>query len=232
MNEPQNLLTTHKNIILFHDSEQLAEVVADALARYIHAAVAERGVCHMVFPGGRSPRRVLEQLREKNLPWCALHLYPSDERCVPLSDPERNDRLIDELLLNHVTLPPENLHRMPAELGPEEGALRYSQLLSRTPRFDIALLGMGPDGHTASLFPNHPAARDGRQAVPVWDAPRPPSSRISIGFRRLADALTRKVIVLGPDKLPLFNSLDSLNETPVALIRPTTWYVYKGYHRN
>lgn len=228
MNDRQDLLTSQSEFRFYPNPERLAEALADELAQHIRAAVADRGVCHMVFPGGRSPYRVLERLREKDLPWNALHLYPSDERCVPFGDPERNDRLIDELLLNHVPLLPENLHRIPAELGPEEGASRYSQLLDQTPCFDIALLGMGPDGHIASLFPNHPAMHDSRQAVPVWDAPKPPSSRISIGLRRLTDALTRQVIVLGANKYTLLNSLESLNETPVELIRPTVWFVHKG----
>lgn len=230
MNERQDLLTSQSEFRFYSDPERLAEALADELAQHIRAVVADRGICHMVFPGGRSPYRVLERLREQDLPWGALHLYPSDERCVPVGDPERNDRLIDELLLNHVPLPPENLHRIPAELGPEEGASRYSQLLDKTSRFDIALLGVGPDGHTASLFPNHPAMYDSRQAVPVWDAPKPPSLRISVGLRRLTAALTRQVIVLGADKLPLLSSLESFNGTPVELIRPTVWYVHKGKH--
>lgn len=124
----------------------------------------------------------------------------------------------------------ENIHRISAELGPEDGAFRYSQLLDQTPCFNIALLGMGPDGHTASLFPNHTAMYDSRQAVPVWDAPESPSLRISIGLRRLTDALTCQVIVLGVDKLPLLNSLEAFNGTPVDRIRPTVWYVHKGTH--
>lgn len=221
------MLNTQGLFRAYSDPEQLAIELADELARQIHMAVNTRGTCHMVFPGGRSPRRVIELLRALEVPWFALHLYPSDERCVPVGDPERNDRLIDELLLPYVSLPLENLHRIPAELGPEEGASRYSQLLDQTPCFDIALLGMGPDGHIASLFPNHPAVYDSGQAVPVWDAPKPPSLRVSIGLRRLTDALTRQVIVLGADKLPLLNSSEAFKGTPVERIRPTVWYVYK-----
>jgi 6-phosphogluconolactonase len=228
MNDSQALLTSPSEFRFYLNPKLLAEDLADALAEQIIAAVADRGFCHMVFPGGRSPRQVLERLREQDIPWGALHLYPSDERCVPVGNPERNDRLVDELLFNHVSLPPENLHRIPAELGPEEGALRYSDLLDKTPRFDIVLLGMGLDGHTASLFPNHPALRDMRQAVPVWNAPKPPSLRVSIGLKRLTDALTRLVIVLGNGKYKLMNSLESLSDTPVVLIQPTAWFVYKA----
>ena len=211
----------------FTDLDSLAETLADDLERLINGSVAMSGVCHMVFPGGRSPYRVLEQLRRKNLPWNNLHLYPSDERCVPLGDPERNDRLIDELLINHVPLPQENLHRIQAETGPEEGAFLYSRLLEKTPCFDIALLGMGPDGHTASLFPDHPALHDSRQAVPVFNAPKPPSSRVAIGLKRLASACHRIIIIIGKDKIPFLESLKSSKGKPVELIQPTTWYIHK-----
>ncbi|MBU0545448.1 MAG: 6-phosphogluconolactonase [Proteobacteria bacterium] len=227
MNERREVHTLQGKFHFFSDPESLAEVLADELRQLIRAAITDRGVCHMVFPGGLSPYRVLERLREKDLPWNALHLYPSDERCVPLGDPERNDRLIDELLLNHVPLSTENLHRIPAELGPEEGALHYSQLLERTSNFDIALLGMGADGHTASLFPDNPALYDNRQAVPVFNAPKPPLSRVSIGLKRLTEAHNRLVIITGADKIRFLDSFNSMKATPVELIKPTALYIHK-----
>ncbi|PKN70937.1 MAG: 6-phosphogluconolactonase [Deltaproteobacteria bacterium HGW-Deltaproteobacteria-12] len=221
-------MSLQNEFLFYPHSEQLASALADELARLILMVVDARAVCHMVFPGGRSPYMVLEKLRGIDLPWKSLHLYPSDERCVPPGDAARNDRLIDELLLGQVSLPAENLHRIPAELGPEEGAFRYSQLLKKTARFDIALLGMGPDGHIASLFPNHPAIYDSREAVPVLNAPKPPSSRISIGLQRLKQSLNRLVVVIGDDKLPLLNSWGSLRGTPVALIEPNVFYIHKA----
>lgn len=212
----------------FSDSESLAEALADELGKLINESVVACGICHMVFPGGLSPYRVLEQLRRKNLPWNNLHLYPSDERCVPVGDPERNDRLIDELIFNRVPLPEDNLHRIPAELGPDEGARQFSRLLEKTPCFDIALLGMGSDGHTASLFPDHPALYDSRQAVPVFNAPKPPSSRVSIGLKRLASASHRIVIIIGKDKIPFLESLKSTKGKPVELIQPTALYIHKA----
>ncbi|MFA5902868.1 MAG: 6-phosphogluconolactonase [Desulfobacula sp.] len=227
MRKNQQLLTLQNKFYFYSDSELLAEDLANTLIRKIQEAVADHGICHMVFPGGQSPHRVLERMSEKDLPWKALHLYPSDERCVPMGEPERNDRMIDELFLNRVPLPFENLHRIPVELGPEEGASRYCQLLNQTPRFDIALLGMGLDGHTASLFPGHSALYDRRPAVPIQSAPKPPSLRISIGLERLKASHTRYVIVLGSNKMSFLNYLGSVNITPVELICPTAWYVHK-----
>lgn len=223
MNERQDFLDSQSEFRFYPNPDSLAEALADELAMHILAAVADRGVCHMVFPGGRSPYRVLERLREKDLPWNALHLYPSDERCVPVGDPERNDLLIDELLLNHVLLPPENLHRIPAELGPEEGAIRFSQLLKSTPPFDIVLTGMGTDGHIASLFPNHPALSDDRDAVPVLAAPKAPTSRVSIGLERLKRGYSRRVVAMGAAKRGLFKNQSQFKASPVMRLNATIW---------
>lgn len=224
MRRRSDLLITNGAFRMYSDPEQLASELADELARQICVAVDMRGTCHMVFPGGQSPRRVLELLRDQEVPWSALHLYPSDERCLPVGYPERNDRLIDELLLPYVQLPLENLHRIPAELGPEEGALRFSQILKGTPPFDIVLVGVGSDGHTASLFPNHLALLDARDAVPVLGAPKPPLLRVSIGLGRLKGGRNRHVIALGSEKRDLFTSPDRLRDTPVMKLNASIWY--------
>ncbi|HDR68337.1 MAG TPA: 6-phosphogluconolactonase, partial [Bacteroidaceae bacterium] len=96
----------------FKNPVLLAESLAKEISNSIRKTVTRKGVCHMVFPGGKSPLLTLEMLREMDVPWELLHLYPSDERCVARGDPERNDRLIDELIFGHVPLPLENLHRI------------------------------------------------------------------------------------------------------------------------
>ncbi len=213
------------NALVFPDTETLAQALADDLARHIRTAVTAKGECHCVFPGGRSPRRVLELLREQDLPWPALHLYPSDERCVPVGDPERNDRLIEELLFGKGSFLPAHLHSIPAELGPEEGAVRFSRLLAQTPPFDIALLGVGLDGHIASLFPGHPTLTDERPAGPVWHAPKPPLERVSLGLGRLLSARQRIVVVIGQEKRELMEQVQRGADLPVMRVQPTEWYL-------
>jgi 6-phosphogluconolactonase len=218
-------LRTPDNVLVFPDPVILAHALADELAHCVRAAVTARGICHLVFPGGRSPRLVLELLRERDLPWPALHLYPSDERCVAAGDPERNDLLVAELLLDTVPTLPVHLYSIPAELGPEEGAAQFSQLLARTPPFDIALLGAGPDGHTASLFSNHPALEDQRPAVPVLRAPKPPSERVTISLGRLLAARQRIVIATGLEKQAMLRRIQRGADFPVARLQPTRWYL-------
>lgn len=207
------------------NAEELNVVVADELAYLIQTVVLNRGICHMVFPGGRSPRGVFEILTRKTLPWSALHLYPSDERCVPQGSSDRNDVLIDELLLSDVHFPEKNLHRIPAELGAEEGAHRYNELLSHVPRFDIAFLGVGEDGHTASLFPGSSTLEDERTVVPVFGSPKPPTDRVSIGLARLREAHERWVVVAGLEKKNILSQMSLRNDLPVNRILPTRLFV-------
>jgi 6-phosphogluconolactonase len=225
MNDRQSILNLRSKIRFYSSVEVLAETLANELATHIRKAVSDRGVCHMVFPGGRSPYRILEALREKDIPWNMLHLYPSDERCVPVGDTERNDRMIDELLFTHVPLPQENLHRIPAELGPDEGALLFSQTLINTPIFDIVWVGVGTDGHIASLFPNHPAMSDDRNAVPVTKAPKPPPFRVSIGLKRLLSGYYRHALCVGEEKQRLFEDIEMLKSAPVTKLNATIWHV-------
>lgn len=224
--------SNNKNYKFFPDIKILSESLAQFIASLIREAVSDRGICHMVFAGGSSPYPILENLREMDLPWHALHLYPSDERCVPVGDRDRNDRMIDEIILDHVSaFPTHNLHRIPAELGPEKGASHYQQLLKHIPRFDIALLGVGPDGHTASLFPEHPALNDDRQAVPVYNAPKPPAERVSISLRRLEKTATKIILLIGDQKRHLLEKDKDTSKYPVYLVKPTVWYAMENHSR-
>lgn len=211
----------------FHEyssSEQLASELAIIVTQQILTAINVQGICHMVLPGGQSPRRFLEYLGNYDLPWKNIHLYPSDERCVPLGDRERNDRMLEEVLLSRVNMPAGNFHRIPAELGPEEGAIVYAIAINNAPVFDVAILGMGVDGHVASLFPGHVALYDCRDAVPVIAAPKPPQSRVTIGLMRLRSAANRHVIALGLEKRALFSKNDSLNSFPAFQLAGDIWY--------
>lgn len=208
----------------FPDPEALATALALDLAEMIRSAVARRGSCHLVFPGGRSARLALRKLAVVPAPWDRLHLYPSDERCVPPGHPDRND-LIGMELVRAIAGHRPVMHSIPAELGPAEGAAAYSALLATAPRFDVALLGVGPDGHTASLFPGMSACEESVDAVAVSGAPKPPAERVSIGLGRLRSA-TRKIVILsGAEKAPITSLVGSRSMLPIFQIQPTDWYV-------
>jgi 6-phosphogluconolactonase len=175
-----------------HDVVALHGVARDRIVAAAERAIAARGRFLIVLCGGGTPRGVYRLLRETAADWAKWHVYYGDERCVPPESPERSSRMAAQLWLDHVAIPPGQIHVVPAERGPEEGARAYATALAGVGDFDLVLLGLGEDGHTASLFPGHPL--DGADVLPVTDAPKPPPARVSLSAARLGRA--REVIFL------------------------------------
>ncbi|PIW47115.1 MAG: 6-phosphogluconolactonase [Zetaproteobacteria bacterium CG12_big_fil_rev_8_21_14_0_65_54_13] len=210
---------------LFENPEALAGYAARRVAELCSDAVAINGVCHLVLAGGSTPKRCYELLRDMDLPWASLHIWFGDERCLPVGDAERNDTMADAALLSHVPVPPEQVYRMPAELGPELAAQAYVKLLAAAPVMDIVLLGMGEDGHTASLFPDNPALQDKRLAVPVYDSPKPPPERVSMGYGLLNNARHRILMVAGKGKAEALARIRAGEPLPIAAIADGEWLI-------
>jgi 6-phosphogluconolactonase len=154
------------------------QALADAAARHVvesaHAAIRERGRFSVALSGGSTPRDL--HLRLSNPPlvdqveWARMHVFFGDERCVPPDDERSNFRMAKETLLSKVPIPPEQVHRLRGELPPEEAAADYERQLgeffgNEPPRLDLILLGMGDNGHTASLFPGLSAVREQQRWV-------------------------------------------------------------------
>jgi len=208
----------------FSDAEMLASAMADAVVSAAHQVLDVRDAFHLVLAGGSTPKRSYELLRRKDIDWSRVHVWFGDERCLPLGDKERNDVMAEEALLQHVPIPASHIHRMAAELGPVAGAEDYCAQLKQFPVMDMVLLGMGEDGHTASLFPDNPALHDARDAVPVFDSPKPPPERVSMGLAYLNAARHRIVMVAGEGKKPAWQQVKAGASLPVALLREPEWY--------
>lgn len=165
-------------------------------------ALRARGRFHLVLAGGNTPRGTYQRLRAAETDWSAWHIYFGDERCLPSDDPARNSRMAGEAWLDHVPIPALQQHPIPAERGPSEAAREYAATLEPVGEFDLVLLGLGEDGHTASLFPGHELgyAPGSASVLAVLDAPKPPPRRVSMSAARLSRA--RQVIFLasGMDK--------------------------------
>lgn len=194
-------------------------VVADLL---VDAATAGG---HLVITGGSSPRAAYEQAASRGADWTGVTVWFSDERCVPPDHEWSNFRMADQALLSRLDRPPQVL-RMEGERGPDDGAAAYEdELREREARFDLVLLGLGPDAHTASLFPGKPEpGADDRLVVGVPEAgmdPRVP--RISLALPALNSARHVVFLVTGPDKAPAvaraFGEPPDLG-SPAARVRP------------
>lgn len=177
------------------DAEAAAERAADVLATAISSARVVRGEAHAALAGGSTPRRAYELLGPMLDDWSDVHLWFGDERCVPADDADSNARMVAESL----AAPGATVHRIEGELGPDEAAARYSERLGDAV-LDVALLGLGPDGHTASLFPHDVALNAGGVAVAVRNSPKPPPERVSLTLPKLNESVRIVLLVAGEEK--------------------------------
>lgn len=174
-----------------------AEEVAARAAAVVAETIRGRPQTRLVLAGGTTPRRCYELLAEMDIPWGRVTILFGDERCLPPNDPETNYNLALNALLRKVL--PGSVHRIPGELGPDEAARLYEPVVA-TGTLDLVLLGIGPDGHTASLFPGNPALGATTLVAPVRAAAKPPPERVTLTFRALRSAARTLLLATGTDK--------------------------------
>jgi 6-phosphogluconolactonase len=181
------------------DADAVATRATELILQAADDAIRERGVFHLVLAGGRTPEKVYRQLANAQADWKNWRLYFGDERCLPSDHPERNSRMASLAWLDHGAIPVANIHPVPAELGAEAAATRYATVIDNARPFDLVLLGMGEDGHTASLFPgqHHPEAES---VHAVHHAPKPPPDRVSLSSASLSDSRDVLVLITGAGK--------------------------------
>jgi 6-phosphogluconolactonase len=189
---------------VFPDAEAVARHAADESAWRIGDARTQGRQMHIALAGGRTPQRTYELLADIEGSWDHVHLWLGDERCVPYEHAESNARMVRESLHVNARAEPPMLHVLPSSEQPEDAAWLYGlEVRDEVPEetFDIVLLGMGPDGHTASLFPGHPAL-DVRDApcVAVRGAPKPPPERVTLTLPVLRRARVTLLLVTGAEK--------------------------------
>ncbi len=170
---------------------ETAEDVASSAAAEITRALGE-GARTLVLAGGTTPMRSHELLAQSEINWGRVTILFGDERCVPPDHPDSNFKMARMALLDRVS--PASVHRMPAELGPDEGAELYSHVVASLAPLDIVVLGVGEDGHTASLFPGHPGLQAQGWTVGIRNSPKPPPERVSLTLHAIQSA--RKVLIL------------------------------------
>jgi len=180
-----------------------ADAVARAACERVLAAAAEairlRGRFRIVLAGGNTPRATYRLLADAATDWSRWGVYFGDERCLPAEHPGRNSSMARDALLDHVPIPAHQVHVIAAEHDPVEAAREYAEEVAAALPFDLVLLGLGEDGHIASLFPgrHYPP---GELVVVVEDAPKPPPLRISLGYDALAQARAQLFLVSGAGK--------------------------------
>lgn len=225
-----------------HDHESLSQTVAHRIQAAIAETLDEQDSFALALAGGSTPRRLYEILSEADLPWGHIHLFWGDERFVPHDHPKSNVRMVQKTLLEDVSLPGENVHPIPTEGSAEAAASSYADTLQhafadRSHTFDLALLGMGADGHTASLFPEHnPGADDPRWVRAVSAPPRHDvAQRITCTLPVLNDARRAYILVSGASKRETVEAAlrDGDASLPIARVQPherPVWFLDEAAH--
>jgi 6-phosphogluconolactonase len=226
------------------DGEAVARRAALEIARGLDSARRAHGVAHLALSGGTTPARTYELLASECSDWDGVEVWFADERCVGPEDEQSNYRLARETLLDAAGVPDERVHRMEGELGPEEGAARYARALrARVPAqdggaphatgktdetdavsaLDVIVLGIGPDGHVASLFPGAPTLDAHALAVclAVHDSPKPPPERITLSLQVLRAARSCVLLATSASKADAVAAMlgEPSRHVPASLLR-------------
>jgi len=228
----------------FADLETASEAAARSIARTMIEAVKARSSAALALAGGSTPRSIHAHLADPKLsshiPWHLVHLFWGDERCVPPDDAASNYAMAKATLLDLIEIPPENVHRIHGELPPSEAATLYEAELrryfggGRPPDFDCVMLGMGADGHTASLFPGDPLLDETKRWVGVTDGhhAEPPVPRVSLTLPALNAAQNVVFVVSGEAKSRIVRDIEKhaegFRQYPAAQVRSTgstLWFV-------
>jgi 6-phosphogluconolactonase len=223
------------------DADDLAQRAAGAVAAAITGAVQANGQCTVALAGGDTPRALYATLAARfneSLPWKHVHVFWGDERFVPSGDRRRNQAMARETLLDHVPCPPANIHPVSTDaLSSDAAAAEYEATLRRWfssewPLFDLVLLGLGADGHTASLFPGSSALDETTRWAVAATAPADPPSRVTLTLPVFNNAALTLFLVAGAEKAPALRRVlagADASILPAAGVRPSrgavVWWV-------
>ncbi len=224
---------SREHIQVFPSETELAHGAAERVIAAANAAISERGRFMVALSGGETPRMVYRYLAEESvsgsLEWNRFHLCFGDERMVPPDDPQSNFRMVREELLSRIEISTENVHRICGELPPAEAAMKYERELRSVfgesiPRFDLILLGLGEDGHTASLFPGTAILRQEERLVDAVFVPRMKSWRVTLTLPVIRNARVIIFLVSGPKKAPILQktlrAVRPTEDIPATLVSP------------
>jgi 6-phosphogluconolactonase len=230
---PGAKLKIRPDIRCYGSVDEQVEAAARLIAEHIQQHIDERGKCRLALAGGNTPRPVYQRLAQTDLAqtidWTQVHIFWGDERCVPPDDAASNYRLASDALLAHVPLVTGQVHRIEVERGPESAARHYAHILGSEP-LDVVLLGMGADGHTASLFPHGADLSTGERVIAAL-SPVPPVQRVTISLRQINESREVYLLVSGADKAQrlaeVLRQIDSGAPTlPAARVQPRSGLLF------
>jgi 6-phosphogluconolactonase len=231
-----------REIIICQDTAELSRQSADRFSQLVNQSGQDSGRFAVALSGGSTPKHLYSLLASpgyrERIRWNNLHLFWGDERCVPPDHPESNFRMAQEALLSKIKIPPENIHRMRGEQEPQAAAAEYEKELQKffgsnsgaLPRFDLILLGIGEDGHTASLFPDSDALNESKHLVVAPFIAKLNSYRLTLTLPVLNNAANVWFLVTGASKADAVKqALSASSDLPAARVQPVNgrliWFI-------
>ncbi|MDC0423405.1 6-phosphogluconolactonase [Methylophilaceae bacterium] len=204
----------------FDEKSEFDDLAASLIIDLANKAINKKGFFSIVLCGGGTPKNIYSKLSYANTDWSAWYVYFGDERCLPIDHPERNSLMAQDSWLFKSEIPTAQVFPIPSELGNKKAAMQYENTIKKVEKFDLVLLGFGEDGHIASLFPGH-TWDDDRLVVPVFNAPKLPSERVSLTTKGLSNAKDVIFLVAGKNKAKAFSLWGDTKITPASLITAT-----------
>ncbi|MDP9017272.1 MAG: 6-phosphogluconolactonase [Candidatus Eremiobacteraeota bacterium] len=231
----------HENVEIFESPGELAQALANHFINAAQTAITVRGAFFVALAGGTTPKAAYQLLAQEpyrdTVSWADVFIFFGDERCVPPDDDQSNYRMAKTAFLDGVNIPAHNIHRMRGEADPSTAAAEYATMMQQDlgefPRFDLILLGMGPDGHTASLFPGSLQNHAGETLVEAPYVEKFKTYRLTITPRVINNAREVCIATEGAGKSPTLAAVlrgpKDPNKYPVQIVAPTdgqlTWLV-------
>jgi 6-phosphogluconolactonase len=201
---------------VLNDAIAVSQEACQRILRHSQQAIEQTGAFKIVLAGGRTPEQTYRLLKPMDCDWKHWHIYYGDERCLSENDSERNSVMASLAWLNHVPIPKNQIHPMPTDVRVIHD---YANIIKEVLPFDMVLLGMGEDGHTASLFPGqqHP---ENELVHSIYNAPKPPLERISLSVSALSNTQELLFLITGAEKQKAVSAWRSGENLPIAQIKP------------
>ena len=202
----------------------VADAALEIIIRSAQTAIDDHGEFRIVLAGGSTPERVYTLLAKRQENWNKWKFYLGDERCLPIDDPERNSHMIRSTLINNIDVPENNVFFIPSEKGSKKAAAQYAKIVETALPFDLVMLGMGEDGHTASLFPGD-EHNQSELVHAVHNAPKPPEERVSLSTACLSQTSQLLIMITGSGKniaLKKWKNGDPIPVSKISSLEKTT----------
>ncbi len=220
-------------IVVLPDPAAVTREATDRFVALARSALAAQGRFTVALSGGSTPKSLYEQLVTQPIEWQHIHVFWGDERCVPPIHPDSNYGMAQHALLAHVNIPPQNVHRLQGEIDPAQAAQQYEDELRTVfgtlPHFDLILLGMGADAHTASLFPGTPALHEQQRWVMAQYVDKLQANRLTLTPPVINQAANVTFLIAGSDKAAALRSVwhgtHDPDRFPAQIVRPTAGHL-------